>query len=84
MAPQNKRKTLHDALQGMNFPATNRDVIEHATGRGVEEIQWGNQTLNLRQALVMFTNTTFLSDVDVENAIAANESDTGISSGPAI
>ncbi|HEY9722112.1 MAG TPA: DUF2795 domain-containing protein [Oscillatoriaceae cyanobacterium] len=75
-----KRSTLHEALRGITFPATQEDLVHHAEERGVETITWNNQPMRLRVVFNRFPNVVFMSVADVENAVEAARSDSEISS----
>ena len=77
MAEQ-KVGTLHDAMQGISFPATNEDIIHFAEKRGAVDVDWGHEgTINLRTIFLRYPHVTFLSLADVENAIHTAEATRG-------
>lgn len=65
--------TLHDALQGLDFPVTQADVVRHAEGRGVETLAWGPKKVALRAIFAPLEGRTFLTEADVAAAVAAVE-----------
>ncbi len=74
MATGNERTgTLHDALQGLDFPVTPADVVRHAEARGVETLAWGNKKMTLRVVFAPLEGRTFLTEADVAAAVAAVE-----------
>lgn len=65
--------TLHDALQGLSFPVTSKDVLEHASSRGVETLEWGHHRMSLRVVFDRLDGRTFMSEADVAAAVSAVE-----------
>lgn len=79
-----KKDTLLNALQGIDFPVRQEDIIDHARSRGTEEIEWGGRTLSLNVIFHRFPNVTFMSMADIENAVAAAENNSAIASEPIV
>lgn len=80
---QNKTDTLLRALQGIDYPATAQDIVQHAESRGVEAIAWQHgKTIRLNVIFERYPERAFLSDEDVTNAVSAIDAGDGFTTGP--